>query len=67
VPNFVIVSRSDGRYRVRVADCTREHAQSVYDQLLVEATFASDIDLIEEDAPPRPSWWRRLLRKAPRG
>lgn len=52
MPDFEITSRSAKKFSVRVSNCTPEHAQTVFDQLLVEPTAPSDLILTELEAEP---------------
>lgn len=61
MPNYVITSKRDPKFSVRVDGCDPKHAQSVLEQLLVEPTVPSDLTLTELDKPKRP-WWRRGKR-----
>lgn len=48
---WTITSKREPQYMVRLGDCDQTHAQSVYDQLVVEPTFPSDLTLTSVAGP----------------
>lgn len=64
MPHFLIRSKGESRYTVRVADCTFEHAESVLATVKASPGCPDDLEMVETlnlyDDPLRVPWWRRL-------
>lgn len=65
MPNYSLISKQNPRFHVLLANCDRDHAQSVLEQLQAEPSAPDDIVLVEENSLPAPpahtNWFRRLL------
>lgn len=62
MPEYEITSEAYPRFSVRIGECTRKHADSVFDQLLVEPTAPSDLTITELAPRKRSGIWRLLRR-----
>lgn len=65
MPDWTIVSTDNGnpRWKVELADCSLEHAESVLVQLEADGTVPSNLVLHEVVPEPESvSWWKRLAR-----
>lgn len=63
--NWQITSRGEPRFVVRIANCSQEHAESVFALVKNSPGCPDDLDLHEVeflyDPPPRKSWWRKVI------